>query len=141
MKQIEKTSLSKYCNDKPNKFGCHEISNYALAQRNSRARKGKLGYHTKAKGTALSKEENSRKDQAGVSFVERNGITQNDASQRKKFQPSFFNSLKILILMMNTMNGLTIQSRHYSQLTHNLKSLIYPASQMSQKNLQMMNKF
>ncbi|KAK9184967.1 hypothetical protein WN943_025320 [Citrus x changshan-huyou] len=68
MKQIEKTSLSKYCNDKPNKFGCHEISNYALAQRNSRARKGKLGYHTKAKGTALSKEENSRKDQADLDF-------------------------------------------------------------------------
>lgn len=27
IKQIEKSSLSKYCNDKPNNFGCHETSN------------------------------------------------------------------------------------------------------------------
>lgn len=63
MKQIEKTYLSTYCNDKPNKFSCHDSSNSCSCLRKSHSKKKKKGLETlqKQKAPLCEKAEVQRK--------------------------------------------------------------------------------
>ena len=56
---------------------------HVLVRRNSIARKRRPVDHTKARSTALSKDESSRKCQADVSFMTRKDTMQNNANPRK----------------------------------------------------------
>ena len=68
MKQIEKTSLSKYCNDKPNKFGCHETCNSCSCLKKFQGKKKKAWRPYKSKNHRFLKKRKFQK-KSGRCFI------------------------------------------------------------------------